>query len=243
MPHIVYLDSYTLNPGDLSWKPLRALGECVFYDRTPDDQVIQRAAEAEILLTNKVVLEGPTIRTLPRVRYIGVTATGYNIIDLAAAQERNVVVTSVPAYSTRSVAQMTLALLLELTHHVGQHARSVCGGRWSASPDFCLWERPLLELAGLTMGIVGLGQIGREVAQLAQVFGMNLVAASRQPPNDRIPLILYWSGYVLRTSFQGITRSAILLVRKNVLLWALYGSRNDMPSGPDFSQQFLRSAA
>jgi glycerate dehydrogenase len=189
MPRIVYLDSYTLNPGDLSWEPLRALGECVFYDRTPDDQVIQRAADAEILLTNKVALGGSTIRSLPRLRYVGVTATGYNIIDVAAAQERKIVVTNVPAYSTRSVAQMTFALLLELTQHVGHHARAVREGRWSSSPDFCFWERPLLELAGMTMGIVGLGQIGRQVAWLAEAFGMRVVAASRQPPHDLPPTI------------------------------------------------------
>jgi len=189
MPHIVYLDSHTLNPGDLSWEPLRALGEIVLYDRTPVDQVIERAADAEILLTNKVALDGPTIRALSRLRYIGVTATGYNVIDIAAARERNVVVTNVPAYSTQSVAQMTFALLLELAQHVGQHARSVREGRWSANPDFCYWERPLLELAEMTMGIVGLGQIGREVARLADAFRMNVIAASRHPPADLPPAV------------------------------------------------------
>ena len=181
MPRIVYLDCYTVNPGDLSWEPLRALGDCVLYDRTPANQVIERAADAEIVLANKVVLDGQTIRALPRLRYIGVTATGYNIVDVAAARERNIVVTNVPAYGTASVAQMTFALLLELTQHVGHHARTVREGRWSASPDFCYWDRPLLELAGLTMGIVGLGQIGREVARLAEAFRMNVIATSRGP--------------------------------------------------------------
>jgi glycerate dehydrogenase len=184
MPRIVYLDGYTVNPGDLSWQPLRALGDCVLYDRTPPEQVIERARDAEIVLTNKVTLDGTTIRALPRLRCIGVTATGFNIIDVAAAREREIVVTNVPAYGTASVAQMTFALLLELTQHVGHHARTVREGRWSASPDFCYWDRPLLELAGLTLGIVGLGQIGREVARLAEAFRMKVIATSRQPASD-----------------------------------------------------------
>lgn len=187
MPRIVYLDGYTVNPGDLSWEPLRALGDCILYDRTPPDQVIERARDAEIVLTNKVTLDGPTIRALPRLRCIGVTATGYNIIDVAAAREREIVVTNVPAYGTASVAQMTFALLLELTQHVGHHARAVRDGRWSVSPDFCYWDRPLLELAGLTMGIVGLGQIGREVARMAEAFRMNVIATSRQPGAEAMP--------------------------------------------------------
>lgn len=181
MARIVYLDCHTANPGDLSWEPLRALGDCILYDRTAADQVIERAAGAQLVLTNKVALDGPTIRALPDLRYIGVTATGYNIIDVPAARERNVVVTNVPAYGSASVAQMTFALLLELTHHVGHHARTVREGHWSSSPDFCYWDRPLIELAGLTMGIVGVGQIGREVAKLAGAFGMNVIAASRRP--------------------------------------------------------------
>ena len=184
MPRIVYLDSHTVNPGDLSWEPLRALGECVFYDRSADQQVIERAVNAEILLTNKVALDGATIRALPRLQYIGVTATGYNMVDVAAARERNVVVTNVPAYGTHGVAQMTFALLLELAEHVGHHARTVREGRWSASPDFCYWDYPLLELAGMTMGIVGLGQIGREVARLADAIRMKVIATSRQAPSD-----------------------------------------------------------
>jgi glycerate dehydrogenase len=187
MPRIVFLDCYSVNPGDLSWEPLRALGDCVLYDRTPADQVIERAADAELVLTNKIVLDGPTIRVLPRLRYIGVTATGYNIVDVTAARERSIVVTNVPAYGTASVAQMTFALLLELTQHVGHHARTVREGRWSASPDFCYWDRPLLELAGLTMGIVGLGQIGREVARLAVAFRMNVIATSRRPAAEAPP--------------------------------------------------------
>lgn len=191
MPKIVYLDSHTLNPGDLSWEPLNAVGDCVFYDRTTGNEVLGRAADAEIVLTNKVAFNASTIRALPRLRYIGVTATGYNIIDIAAARERNVVVTNVPAYGTQSVAQMTFALLLELTQHVGLHAQSVREGRWSASPDFCYWDRPLVELAGLTIGIVGLGQIGREVARLAEAFRMNVITASRQKPADLPPTVRF----------------------------------------------------
>lgn len=186
-PRIVYLDCHTVNPGDLSWDALRALGDCVLYDRTPADRVTERASDAEIVLTNKISLDGPTIRALPRLQYIGVTATGYNIVDTAAARERNVVVTNVPAYGTASVAQMTFALLLELTQHVGHHARAVRDGRWSASPDFCFWDRPLLELAGMTMGIVGLGLIGREVARLAGAFRMDVIAATRGGPGAAPP--------------------------------------------------------
>ncbi|HSU65525.1 MAG TPA: D-2-hydroxyacid dehydrogenase [Tepidisphaeraceae bacterium] len=178
MAQIVYLDCFTVNPGDLDWEPLRALGDCVLYDRTPPEQVIPRAAESRIVLVNKIVLDGPTIRALPQLRYIGVTATGYNIVDVEAAKERNIVVTNVPTYGTRSVVQMTFALLLELTQHVGHHAQTVREGRWSASPDFCCWDRPLIELSGLTMGIVGLGRIGAEVGRVAQAFGMETIAAS-----------------------------------------------------------------
>ena len=178
MAQIVYLDCFTVNPGDLDWEPLRALGDCVLYDRTPPEQVIPRAAESRIVLVNKIVLDGPTIRALPQLRYIGVTATGYNIVDVEAANERNIVVTNVPTYGTRSVVQMTFALLLELTQHVGHHAQTVREGRWSASPDFCCWDRPLIELSGLTMGIVGLGRIGAEVGRVAQAFGMETIAAS-----------------------------------------------------------------
>lgn len=175
---IVVLDSYTLNPGDLSWDPLRALGDCTLHDRTPPDQVVGRAAEAEIVLTNKTPLSRRQILGLPELRYIGVMATGFNIVDIAAARERSVPVTNVPTYGTRSVAQMTFALLLELTQHVGHHSQTVRESRWVRSPDFCYWDFPLVELDGLTLGIVGYGRIGHAVGELAAAFGMKVLATA-----------------------------------------------------------------
>jgi len=173
--HIVVLDGYTLNPGDLSWQALAALGTCAVHDRTPPDQVVSRAADADIVLTNKVVLSRQIIAQLPRLKYIGVLATGYNIVDVEAARERNIPVTNVPTYSTLSVAQMVLAHLLNLALHVGHHGHTVTQGRWSASRDFCYWDYPLVELAGLTMGIVGFGRIGRATSALARAFGMRVL--------------------------------------------------------------------
>ncbi len=179
--NIVVLDGYTLNPGDLSWETLQALGQCTIYDRTPAALTVPRAREAEIVLTNKVVLNREVIAQLPKLRYIGVLATGYNVVDVAAARERDIVVTNVPAYSTRSVAQLVFALLLGLTHHVGHHAQTVREGRWSASPDFSYTDFSLIELDGLTMGVVGLGRIGRAVTALAQAFGMSVLAQHYRP--------------------------------------------------------------
>jgi glycerate dehydrogenase len=176
---IVVLDGYTLNPGDLSWAALQRLGECEIHDRSAPVEVVPRAADAHIVLTNKTVLTREQIFALPQLKYIGVLATGYNIVDVAAARERKIPVCNVPAYGTKSVAQMTLALLLELTQHVGHHAQTVREGRWSKSPDFCYWDYPLVELDGLIMGIVGFGRIGRAVAELARAFGMRIVAFSR----------------------------------------------------------------
>ena len=178
---IVVLDGYTMNPGDLSWKPLEALGECAIYDRTPPERVVERAAGAEVVLTNKVVLDGAVMARLPAIKYIGVLATGYNVVDTAAARERGIVVTNVPAYSTRSVAQLVMALVLELAHHVGDHSRGVHEGRWTRSPDFAYWDWPLVELDGLVMGIVGFGQTGRAVADLARAFGMRVLVHTRTP--------------------------------------------------------------
>ena len=176
-PEIVVLDGHTLNPGDLSWEGLEALGKCTVYERTPSAQVVERAGDAELVLTNKTVLTREQIRACPRLRYIGVLATGYNIVDIDAARERAVPVTNVPTYGTRSVAQMTFALLLELTQRVGHHAQTVREGHWSRSPDFCYWDYPLVELDQLTLGIVGYGRIGRAVAEIAQTFGLRVVAA------------------------------------------------------------------
>jgi glycerate dehydrogenase len=180
--NIVVLDGFTLNPGDLSWDPLRALGRCVIHDRTPPAAVLERAASAEILLTNKTVLGQEAIAALPDLRYVGVLATGYNVVDIEAARAHKIVVTNVPNYGTRSVAQLTFALLLELALHVGAHARGVREGRWTRSADFCYWDFPLLELDGLTLGVVGFGRIGREVAGIARAFGMGVIAHTPRMP-------------------------------------------------------------
>jgi glycerate dehydrogenase len=173
--NIVVLDGYTLNPGDISWGPLEALGSCRIYDRTAPAELPERAASAAILLTNKVVLHASTINSLPELKYIGVLATGTNVIDLLAARRLSIPVTNVPAYGTKSVAQATFALLLELTQAVGRHSAAVHAGRWTQGPDWCFWEQPLIELDGLTMGIVGAGRIGLAMAALAHAFGMRVL--------------------------------------------------------------------
>ena len=178
---IVVLDGHTLNPGDLSWRELEALGSCTVHDRTPPDRVIERAANADIVLTNKTPLTAGQIAALPNLKYIGVLATGFNIVDVQAARGRGIPVANVPTYGTRSVAQMTLALLLELTQHVGHHAETVRNGRWTSSPDFCYWDSPLVELDGLTLGILGFGMIGQSVGELARAFGMTTVCHTRNP--------------------------------------------------------------
>lgn len=176
MSRIVVLDGFTINPGDLSWKGLEELGECVIYDRSAPEEVIARAGSAEIILTNKITLSSDMIEDLGKLKYIGVTATGYNIVDVEAARQHGIAVTNVPAYGTDSVAQMVFAHLLNFTQNVAHHAQTVSDGRWCASDDFCYWDTPLIELSGLTMGIIGLGQIGRATAKLARAFGMNVVA-------------------------------------------------------------------
>ncbi|PRX74079.1 glycerate dehydrogenase [Cohnella sp. SGD-V74] len=176
---IVVLDGYLLNPGDLSWTELEELGELVVYERTPADLIAERAAGAQIVLTNKTPLRAETIQRLPDLKYIGVIATGYDNVDVEAARERGVTVTNVPAYSSASVAQLVFALLLELCHRAGLHSDAVRDGDWARSPDFSFWRTPLVELEGRTMGIVGLGDIGRRAAKLALAFGMKVVASSR----------------------------------------------------------------
>jgi glycerate dehydrogenase len=183
---IVVLDGYTLNPGDLSWAPLEALAPCTIYDRTPQSDTIARAKDAEILLTNKTILSREILLQLPKLRYVGVLATGYNVVDLDFTRQRNIPVTNVPGYATPSVVQMVFAHLMNLTLRVADHGRSVAAGRWTQNKDFCYWDYPLVELSGLTMGIVGFGQIGRAVASAAQAFGMNvLVYEPRDCPNFR----------------------------------------------------------
>ena len=173
---IVVLDGYAANPGDLSWDELRTLGECVIYDRTAPEEVLERAAGAEILLTNKVPLSAETMAALPDLKYVGVMATGYNIIDVEAARNRGIVVTNIPAYSTDSVAQMVFAHLLNICQQVQHHSEEVRKGRWSNNPDFCFWDTPLIELRGKKMGIVGLGHTGSRTARIAIAFGMEVYA-------------------------------------------------------------------
>ncbi len=179
---IVILDAHTTNPGDLDWGAMASLGELVIHDRTPNDEIVSRAAGAEALITNKTPLAAATLAVLPELRYVGVLATGVNVVDLAAAAAAGVTVTNVPAYSMPGVAQAVLALLLELTNHTGQLSASVRAGRWQGWEDFCYWDGELVELDGLTMGIIGYGDIGRRVASIAAAFGMRVIAGSRSRP-------------------------------------------------------------
>jgi glycerate dehydrogenase len=181
---IVVLDGYAANPGDISWEPLNELGEVTLYERTKPDEIIERIKGAEIVLTNKVVITRSIIENSPALRYIGVLATGYNVVDLEAANEKEVVVTNIPAYSTHAVAQLVMALLLEICHNVAHHSRAVFEGRWEKSKDFTFWDTPLIELNGKTMGIIGYGQIGQAVAKIALAMGMRVVVHTRSKVSD-----------------------------------------------------------
>ena len=177
---IVVIDGYTLNPGDLDWGALRELGDVHFYDRSSPAETVMRCREADVILTNKAPLNKEMISQLPRLKYIGVTATGYNIVDVGFAREKGIVVTNVPGYGTDSVVQLTFALLLELCWHVQRHSDAVMAGKWSRSADFSFWDFPLLELSGKTMGIIGFGNIGEKVGDVATAFGMKIVATGRR---------------------------------------------------------------
>ena len=196
--NIVALDARQLS--DLDWSDMEKLGAVTRYDVTNEDQIIDRAADADIVLVNKVRLTGETLDALPKLKYIGELATGYDNIDAAAAAQRGITVSNVPGYSTDSVAQLTFALLLELCHHVGEHSRSVTKDmKWSSQSFYCFWDYPLLELAGRTMGIFGLGRIGTKVAEIARAFGMNVIAYTRTPKEvDHITLVDFDT--LLRTS-------------------------------------------
>ena len=184
MEKIIVLDGAVENPGDLSWEPLAALGELTVYDYTAPKDVTARIGDAALILTNKTVITADVMAACPKLRYIGVLATGYNVVDIAEAKKRGIVVTNVPAYSTDTVAQFTMALLLEIALHVGEHSRAVHGGKWSACRDFAFWDYPLMELKGKTFGIVGYGSIGKAVAKLAEAFGMKVLAYSRRGAED-----------------------------------------------------------
>ncbi|MBN2432170.1 MAG: D-2-hydroxyacid dehydrogenase [Acidobacteria bacterium] len=183
-PKIVILDGHTVNPGDLSWAPFEQLGDLTVYPRTAAADTYERSREAEIIITSKVVLDRAMLDRLPRLRYIGVIATGYNVVDLAAARERDIPVTNVPDYCTESVAQLVMAHLLELARRIGAHNRSVRNGDWSRAKDFCYWIHPQVELTGKTLGLIGYGHIGGEVARLARAFGMRIIAFDIYPKDE-----------------------------------------------------------
>ena len=175
---IVVLDGHTLNPGDLSWEGLKNLGEVTVYDRTAPEDVVSRIGNAPIILTNKVIIDRNVMQACPDLKYIGVLATGYNVVDIEAAHNRGIIVTNIPAYSTASVAQMVFAHILNITNDIATYAFEVKDSKWTTCPDFCYWNTPIVELAGKTMGVVGLGNIGMAVARIALAFGMKVFAAT-----------------------------------------------------------------
>lgn len=184
MANIVILDGYTTNPGDNPWTVMQSLGQCTIYDRTPPELVIERAKHADILLTNKCNITAAVIDALPDLKYISLLATGYNNVDVRGAAERGIPVSNIPEFSTESVAQTIMALLLELAVRVGAHDRDVKNGEWISSPDYCFWKGSIVELYGLTMGIVGYGNIGRAVARIASAYGMRIIAYAPRIPAD-----------------------------------------------------------
>lgn len=175
---IIVLDGYTLNPGDLTWDDIADLGYLKVYDRTPIDKVVERIEDAEIVFTNKTPISKEAINSSPKLKYIGVLATGYNIVDIEAAKNKNILVSNIPTYGTNSVAQFTTALLLELCHHVGEHSQAVKRGEWTDNLDWSFWNHPLIELDGKTMGIIGFGRIGQKTSEICQALGMNILAYS-----------------------------------------------------------------
>lgn len=184
---IVVLDGYSINPGDISWEPLQEIGECAIYNNTSPDEIIPRVQSAAAIMTSKVAIDRNLMNSLPKLRYIGVMATGYNIIDIEAAKLRGITVSNIPAYSTPAVAQGTFALLLELTNRVAHHNQTVHAGKWSKGDEWCYWDQPIIELAGLTMGIVGFGNIGQAVGAIAHSFGMNVLVHTRTPGKQALP--------------------------------------------------------
>lgn len=181
---IVILDGYTENPGDLSWEGLENLGELTVYDRTPIEKTIDRIGDADIVLVNKAPISRKTIEVCKNIKYIGVLATGYNIVDMEAAKERGILVSNIPTYGTQAVGQFAIALLLEICHHIGHHAQAVKEGRWANSDDWCFWDYPLIELSGKTMGIIGLGRIGKTTGKIAKALGMRVIAFNNNPTDE-----------------------------------------------------------
>lgn len=191
---LVVLDGYTLNPGDLTWDGIKQFGNLEVHDRTPEHLIVERCQSAEIIFTNKTPLRESVLSQLPDLKYIGVLATGYNVVDVDYAKQRGIQVANVPGYGTASVVQMTFALLLELCQHVQRHSDSVFEGGWSSSPDFCYWNYPLIELEGKTIGIIGFGSIGQKVADIATAFGMNVIAYSRRQSDQSHRKNFSWVG-------------------------------------------------
>jgi len=180
---IVILDGYTENPGDLSWESMEKLGELKVYNRTPTNQIVERIGDADAVIVNKTPISAQTIAACTGIKYIGVLATGYNIVDVEAAKVKKIKVTNVPTYGTAAVGQFAIALLLEICHHVGHHSKAVLEGRWEKNPDWCFWDYPLIELADKTIGIIGFGRIGQTTATIAKAMGMNVLAFDEHP-ND-----------------------------------------------------------
>lgn len=178
---IVVLDGYTLNPGDITWEGLEALGDVTVYDRTKPEDIVTRIKDAEVVYTNKTPLTRATLEACGNLRFIGVLATGYNIVDTEAAKEKEITVANIPTYGTAAVSQFAIALLLELCHHVGEHSDAVKKGEWTNNPDWCFWKYPLVELAGKTMGIIGFGRIGQDTGKIAQALGMQVLAYDEYP--------------------------------------------------------------
>jgi len=181
---IIVLDGYTENPGDLSWRGFEDLGRLTVYDRTPPGdqaEIIKRIGDAEIVITNKTPISAAVIDACKGIRYIGVLATGYNVVDVEAAKAKNITVCNIPTYGTDAVGQFAIALLLEICHHIGRHDEAVHNGRWESCPDFCFWDYPLIELAGKTMGIVGFGRIGQVTGKIAKALGMDVIAYDEYP--------------------------------------------------------------
>ena len=201
---IVVLDGYTENPGDLSWEGLERLGELTVYDRTPADKIAERIGDAEAVYTNKTPISAETIRQCPNMKFIGVLATGYNVIDTAAAKAAGVVVSNIPTYGTDAVAQYAIALLLEMCHHIGEHSDCVKAGEWTHNDDWCFWKHPLVELAGKTFGVIGFGRIGQGTAKIAEALGMKVLAYDEYPnkalETDNCPLFPSTEGIINKDS-------------------------------------------
>ena len=190
---IVILDGHTENPGDLSWAGFEKLGDLTVYDRTPKEQIVERIGSAEIVITNKTPITSEILDNCPSIKYIGVLATGYNVVDIQGAKERGIPVSNIPAYGTGAVAQFTIALLLEICHRIGHHSQAVFAGKWEKSPDFCFWDYPLIELSGKTLGIIGFGRIGQSTAKIAKALGMDIIAYGGKPTAEGKAIASYVS--------------------------------------------------